>query len=57
MTFSWNLAANHAWEPSFLELDDVDASPDSVDVSTPSSAGRKSRFMLRDYLKEEQDGS
>ncbi|KAJ6920921.1 hypothetical protein NC651_014483 [Populus alba x Populus x berolinensis] len=32
--------------PSFLVLDDDDASPNSVDVSTPSSAGRKSRFML-----------
>ncbi|CAK7346155.1 unnamed protein product [Dovyalis caffra] len=50
-------------EASFLELDYDDASPSSVDtaslssvdVTSPSRAGRKSRFMLGDYLKEEQD--
>lgn len=49
-------------ETSFLQLNDDDASHSSVDtaslsrvdVITPSRAGRKSRFMLRDYLKESQ---
>ncbi|XP_011034991.1 PREDICTED: inactive protein kinase SELMODRAFT_444075-like [Populus euphratica] len=49
-------------ETSFLQLNDDDASHSSVDtaslsrvdVTTPSRAGRKSRSMLRDYLKESQ---
>jgi interleukin-1 receptor-associated kinase 1 len=49
-------------DTSFLQLNDDDASHSSVDtaslsrvdVTTPSRAGRKSRSMLRDYLKESQ---